>query len=185
MDKEILKWLIPLIITNIASIIGTIITWVKSSKMLPSELKGADLTNKSKELSIVEQYDLLTIKAVDNAVRLQERVNQYELDYAALKEAYELIKQELTEQNTIILHQSGIINQQATRIVSQGAQINDQEELIIGLRSDLSVEQEKNNFLTAKLDELKGVTLKPKTKPREKENPLLDKMGVKPSTEKE
>lgn len=150
-DEPLVRWLIALIISNISTFILAVVSWVKSAKMTPKEVRGADLGNVSKELSIADQFDALASKAAERAVNLQSRLTSLENQYSELKEQHGILSGKVGEQDSIIEEQSRIISEQEIRIAGQGEQIREQEELISSLRIDLNTAQETNIKLSNQL----------------------------------
>ena len=57
--QNIIGWLLGVLAVGIISIITGIYSIIRSGKLMPKELKGVDLDNRSKEVSIADQLDEL------------------------------------------------------------------------------------------------------------------------------
>ena len=73
MDPELMKWLFGAGFTGLGAIIASLISWYRSSKMIPKELEAVSLDNRKKEVSLVEQYETIVDMAVARAVNSEER----------------------------------------------------------------------------------------------------------------
>lgn len=127
------------IATGISALIVSIITWIKNARMMPRDEKKADLENKSKEISIVAQYEEMATKAAEKALAAQERLNKIEDELERMREEIDALQTKISEQDKIIKQQAAIIEQQEARLNAQQAQIASQEETINTLRNDLNI----------------------------------------------
>lgn len=165
MDPELMKWLFGAGFTGLGAIIASLISWYRSSKMIPKELEAVSLDNRKKEVSLVEQYETIVDMAVARAVNSEERFCKLEGENRMLRDDMKLLGKQLDEQRELIKEQAETIALQTTRLNSQGIRIQEQEELISSLRMDLTVAQEYSNELMAQLKE-KDIT--PKVNSRKK-----------------
>ena len=165
MDPELMKWLFGAGFTGLGAIIASLISWYRSSKMIPKELEAVSLDNRKKEVSLVEQYETIVDMAVARAVNSEERFCKLEGENRTLRDDMKLLGKQLDEQRELIKEQAETIALQTTRLNSQGIRIQEQEELISSLRMDLTVAQEYSNELMAQLKE-KDIT--PKVNSRKK-----------------
>lgn len=163
MDSELMKWLVGAGFTGLGAVIASVISWYRSSKMIPKELEGMSLDNRQKEVSLVEQYDTIVDMAVARAVNSEERFCKLEGENKTLREDIKLLGKQLDEQRGLIKEQAETIALQTARLNSQGVRIQEQEELITSLRMDLTSAQEYSNQLMLQLKE-KNIT--PKENPK-------------------
>jgi len=169
------NWLLAFILTNFVTIVGAVFAWVRAIKMTPKEVKGAELDNKNKEVSLAEQFNNLAIKAAEQTVFAQSRLEKIEKDYNILKEAHDSLVAKVAEQGIILKDQARTIETQNLRINQQDIKINEQEELIACLRSDLDASTEYNNMLIAQMKE-RNITPVQSTKHRKTNGKSLDSM---------
>jgi hypothetical protein len=163
MDSELMKWVFGVGFTGLGAIITAIISWIRTSKMIPKELESMNLENRQKEVSLVEQYDTIVDMAVARAVNSEERFCKLEGENKTLREDIKLLGKQLDEQKELIKEQAKTIALQTSRLNSQGIRIQEQEELIGSLRMDLTSAQEYSNQLMLQLKE-KNIT--PKENPK-------------------
>lgn len=109
--QDVIGWVIGLFASSIIAIVVGIISIIKSGRMLPKDLRKADLENKDKEVSIADQLDEIATRAADRALKTQERLDNLEVDYLVLKNR-------VTEQDQIIREQAKIIKEQSERLKS-------------------------------------------------------------------
>lgn len=166
-EDNLITWIIVGLLTNLSALIAGIIAWIRSAKMMPKEVKGADLSNRSKEVSIADQFDALATKAAERAVQIQTRLSRIESDYDTLKSEHDKLSTKVFEQEKVIREQELTISNQTCRINMQEKKIEDQDEIIATLRYDLDLAQEYNTKLRLQLTEFNIVPLenpKPKRK---------------------
>lgn len=144
--QDLIVWIIGALLINLSTLAISIISWVKSAKMMPKEIKGADLNNISKEISIANQYDELATKAAEKALKLQERLDKIEDDYDSLSE-------KVDAQDIIIKQQAAIIKEQSARLDAQDTKIKEQEEEIENLKCELNNSQLYNYALISQMKE--------------------------------
>jgi hypothetical protein len=137
--QNLLEFIVALVFMNLSAIVIAVIAWRKSSKMLPKELKGADLENRTKELELADRYDSIAQKAADKAIKLQERLDTLESGQLILK-----IK---------VDEQAILITQQTTVIEAQSERMNSQEEEIAALVCELSNYRDYTNALIEQIKE--------------------------------
>lgn len=163
MDSELTKWLFGAGFAGLGAIIGSVISWYRSSKMIPKELEGMSLDNRQKEVSLVEKYDSIVDMAIARAVNSEERFCRLEGENKELRADVKSLGQQLDEQRELIKEQAATISLQTARLNSQGIRIQEQEELITSLRMDLTQAQEYSSQLMLQLKE-KNIT--PKENPK-------------------
>lgn len=147
--KEVIGWIIGLFSTSVVALIIGIISIIRSGKMLPRDLKGADLTNKekekvidgadldnrAKELDLIERYDGLiadlTIK-YDTLKKEYENIkNENETlrdDYIILKDEQLILREKINSQDIVINHQTSIIEEQKEEITMLMCELNNYKE---------------------------------------------------------
>ena len=121
---EIIKWVIVIGIASILSAVASAIAIIKASKLLPKELKGADLDNISKELSIAEQFDIIATKAANKTIATESRLEDLEACHIELKGKIESQDVIISEQTRIILEQNKKIEEQSKKIDAQEVEIS-------------------------------------------------------------
>lgn len=133
-------WMITTAITTISSLVLGIITWFKSAKMMPKEITKADLENKGKELSLVEQYDEIATMAALRAVNAEQRFQSLENENKEMRER--LLSQEKT-----INEQSETMRMQSIRLDGQEERMKAQDKEIVELVQELTLSQAYNAAL--------------------------------------
>jgi hypothetical protein len=78
--QNLVIWFIVTGGISIISIITGIITIIKSGKMLPKELDGADLSNKEKDVDIASKMDDLLTNAIAKAVDWQGKFDRLDAE---------------------------------------------------------------------------------------------------------
>lgn len=146
LTKEVIVWILVVIGTNLSAVILAVLSWIKAAKMIPREIKGSDLDNRSKEVSIADQLDELATRAADKAIKSQERLDKLESDY-------DLLKDKVQTQDDIIKDQADIINKQSIRLDLQEKKIMEQEEEITLLKCELNNAQLYNQALISQMRE--------------------------------
>ena len=184
MDSELTKWLFGAGFTGLGAIVGSLISWYRSSKMIPKELEAMSLDNRKKEVSLVEQYDTIVDMAVARAVNSEERFCKLEGENRTLRDDMKLLGKQLDEQRELIKEQAETIALQTARLNSQGIRIQEQEELISSLRMDLTVAQEYSNELMAQLKE-KDITPSEKPKVKRRNSKTNDQLEIPSQTNTE
>lgn len=157
--QELIKWLVASIGTSFVAIVGAVFVWIRAIKMIPKEVKGAELDNKGKEASVADQFNTIALKAAEQAVTLQARLGRIEGDYNILKTAHDLLASKVVEQDLALKDQSRTIEAQTLRLNQQGIKLVEQEELITSLRFDLDTTNEYNSALIAQMKEKNLVPL--------------------------
>ena len=145
-NTEIIKWIVGAGITTIVSLFISIITAIKSAKMMSRDLKAADLENKKTEISIADQYDMLATRASERTAKIQERLDKIENENQG-------IQSQLREQKETITNQAIIIQEQSLRLDLQDKKILDQEEEISKLKCELENTKRYNSALIEQMKE--------------------------------
>lgn len=168
-QEQLINLMFGVIVTGVISIVGAIISWVRSAKMIPKEIESKNLENKERELSIVEKYDnivdIAVTRAANAAVDAEKRISKLEEENKIQRKELDNLSKRLTEQKKLISEQAQTIESQNRRINAQGIRIAEQENLITKLRSDLTEAQNYSNELALILKK-RGIThpKKPKIK---------------------
>lgn len=149
--QELITWIIVVVLTNLATIITSIFTWIRSSKMMPKELKATDLDNMGKEASVAGQFNDIATKAAEQAVNLQSKLMQIEQSYNDLKDAYDELNDRVANQEAIIQEQAKIIEHSNIRLNEQETRMSEQDEIINELKFDLNVAQQYNSELISQM----------------------------------
>ena len=160
--QNIIGWLTGVLAVGIISIITGVYSIIKSGRMLPKELKGADLENRSKEVSIADQLDELATKAAEKTLKTQEK-------YDKLEERYCLLEDRVTEQDKVINHQNALIKEQTIRLDAQEVKVKEQDDEIYLLREELEGAKLYNESLIKQMQEA-GVIPLPRPEPIVKTN---------------
>jgi chromosome segregation ATPase len=99
---ELSKWVIAIGIGAIVSTITGVILIIKAGKMMPKDLRSADLTNKEKEADVAAKMNDLADKAAEKAVNLQGKLDELEKKYDSLKVDYDSLKEKVVSQENLI-----------------------------------------------------------------------------------
>jgi len=121
--QDIAGWLIGIFATSIVTGIIGVISIIKAGKMLPRDLRGADLENKGKEIDIADKYELLADKAAQKVIKLQERLDNYETNQIKLKLGQDNLQRQIDTQAQTIQSQAATIEKQEAKIESQDIRI--------------------------------------------------------------
>lgn len=89
--QNIIGWVVGLVATSGIAIIIGIINIIKSGTMIKRDVRGADLSNKSKEVSLAEQYETLTNRATQKVLDMQERLDSIENQSISLQGSMEYV----------------------------------------------------------------------------------------------
>jgi hypothetical protein len=129
--KNISDWINGVLIASLLGNAISIINLIRSTKMLPKDLKGADLDNRTKEISMVEIYDEIATRAAGKVMEfqkmfysLQDRFVILENDNKLLKDEQRLLKDEQKLLKLKVESQDVIISEQTKTIETQNAQID-------------------------------------------------------------
>lgn len=160
--QELIYWIVGILLTSVTAGILGIINVVRAGKLLPRDMKTADLTNTSKEITVVDQYRDLTERLTERVVKLQDsleeerslsasklfllqsQVDKNEESYINLNKEYYEIKIKIETQKRIIEEQTTIISEQNKRLDLQERKITDQQVEIEVLRCELEKAKKQN-----------------------------------------
>jgi len=152
--KNATEWFFALLATSGIALILGLFNIIKSGKMLPRDIKKADLDNKSKEISIADQFNKLATDAAERALKLQEKIDMLESasvslqsNFTSLNSDYALLKDMVEAQETVIGEQAIIIEEQSKRLDLQDAKIIEQQEEIETLKCELDNTRQYNEAL--------------------------------------
>jgi chromosome segregation ATPase len=165
--------IIFLIFTNISALAASIISLIRSSKLLPKELENATLDVKEREISLAEQYENMMQKSVTDKKEILSQLDTLEHSYSSLKNVVAdkllLIEEQeirISAQDEKIEELSKKIRSQDTRIRNQNTKIRKQAEEITVLTKQLDrmeryncalIEQMKNaNIVPLDISEING-----------------------------
>jgi len=121
--QDVAGWLIGIFATSIVTGIIGVISIIRAGKMLPKDLRGADLDNREKEIDIADKYELLADKAAQKVVRLQERLDDYEANQNKLKLGQVNLQSQIDVQAKTIQSQAVTIEKQEAKIENQDIRI--------------------------------------------------------------
>jgi len=121
--QDIAGWLIGIFATSVVTGIIGVISIIRAGKMLPKDLRNADLDNREKEIDIADKYEILAEKAAQKAIQLQDRLDKYENVQLQLKTDQNDLKNKVDNQEIIIEKQASIIEKQAEKLDAQEVQI--------------------------------------------------------------
>lgn len=115
--QSLIGWVVGVGIAGIISTIVGVISIIRSGKMLPRDLKSADLENKIRETNLADQYEEIADRAAEKASRMQEK-------FEVLEVKLDEFKNQLEEQSKIITSQAETIRIQSERIDAQDIEID-------------------------------------------------------------
>ena len=149
--KELITWILVVVVTNLATIATAILSWMRAAKMMPKEVKGADLDNMGKEASVADQFNDIANKAAEQAVNLQTKLLRLEGDYNMLKSAHDELNGKVVAQDLTIKEQARVIENNNIRLNEQEIKMCEQDEVINELKFDLGVAQQYNSELIVQM----------------------------------
>lgn len=124
--QNLIGWIIGVAAVGVLSLIGSLFAIIRSGKMLPKDLKGADIKNEQDEANLAQTYKAIATEAAQDALSLNQRLSDLEI--------------KVHEQDILIM-------QQAETIKLQGEQIAAQDEIIAVLQCKLSNSEKYNKKL--------------------------------------
>jgi uncharacterized coiled-coil protein SlyX len=157
---ELVKWVIAIGFAGIISTITGIILIVKAGKMLPRELRGVDLDNKGKEVSIADQFEDIATKAADKAIKAQGELDLLE---QRMNSKISSLEEKIDNQNTII-------EDNRSEIAALKCEINNYKIYVDALIKQLRMA----NIVPVELADLNLEDCKP-SKPKRKKSIMEDK----------
>ena len=148
---KITDWVIGSLIVGILLIVTNIISIIRAGKMMPKELKGAELSNKEAEIDIVSKMDATLSNSIERALNLQSKLDD--------------LDKKLRDQNDEICDLGKKIESQNDIIKIQGDKIIALEHLSKSQKEEIDLlTTEVNNYslwTNALVDQLQNVDLKP------------------------
>jgi uncharacterized coiled-coil protein SlyX len=130
MDVEniqgLVGWIIGVGITGLISIIIGVISIIRSGKMLPKDLKGADLSNEQKEADLAKIYKGIAAETAMETIEVNKRLS--------------ILEEKVHDQDIIIMKQNETIREQGEKIAAQ-------DEIISILRCKLDNSEKYNKAL--------------------------------------
>ena len=122
--QDIAGWLIGIFATSVVTGIIGVISIIRAGKMLPKDLRNADLDNREKEIDIADKYEILAEKAAQKAIQLQDRLDKYENVQLQLKTDQNDLKNKVDNQEIIIEKQAEKLDAQEVQIKGLICEIN-------------------------------------------------------------
>jgi len=163
--QNLIGWMVGVFLVGVISVVSGVLAVVKAGKMNKREIKGADLNNKSKEISIADQFEEIATKAAEKTLNTQKQLDDLQQDYKKVLERLEEQAKLMSDQADIIDEQSNrldeqeeIIKQQNNRIDEQDRKIDDQNETIAILECKLNNSEAYNKAL---IEQMKKAELTP------------------------
>lgn len=138
--QNFLGWIIGVFAVGLLSLAGSFFAVLRSGKMLPKDLKGADIKNEQDEVNLAKAYKAIASEAAQEALQINKRVSDLE--------------EQVHEQSITIMKQSETI-----RI--QGERISAQDETIAILECKLGNSEEYNRVL---IDQMRREKIEPTPK---------------------
>jgi hypothetical protein len=129
--QNIVGWIIGVFAVGILSLAASFFAVLRSGKMLPKDLKGADIKNDQDEANLAKTYKAIATEAAQETLTINQRVS-------ALEEQ--------------VHDQSIIIMQQSETIRLQGEQIAAQDEIIAVLQCKLNNSEMYNKALIDQME---------------------------------
>lgn len=163
--QEFVTWLIGGFFVSLVTFIGGVYAIVKSGRMIPREVKGADLKNKQAELDIVKQYDEIATMASDKTLKTQERLDKIEKDYNDLKRSNDALKENyefLNNEYTSLREEHDVLK---ITVQTQEETIKRQEEEIYTLICELENARMYNDALIQQMKDKQIIPIDIKTLP--------------------
>jgi len=140
-----MMWFIGSGAISIIAIVTGVIAIIKSGKMLPKELEGADLSNKEKDVDIASKMDDLLTNAIAKAVDWQAKFDK--LDCEAREN-----KVKLDTALAMADSQGKLITIQGERILALETLSEKQKDEIVELTTEVSNYSLWTNALVAQLE---------------------------------
>ena len=131
--QGLIYWVIGIFGLSLVSLITGVYAIIRSGKMLPKELKGADLNNEGKEVDIAKLYKGLAAETALETLEVNKRLK-------ALEDKVE-------NQEGIIKNQASTIIIQSDRLDMQDKKIEQQDEIIFILECKLNNSEQYNKAL--------------------------------------
>jgi hypothetical protein len=134
--QSLIGWIIGIAGVGILSLIGSLVAIIRSGKMLPKDLRGADLKNEQDEANLAKIYKTVATEAAQETLEINKRVS--------------ILEEQVHNQSIIIM-------QQAETIKIQGEKIDAQDEIIALLECKLSNSEKYNHALIEQMQK-KSIT---------------------------
>lgn len=146
--KEIINWLVGTVIVGIVLIITNIISIIRAGKMMPKELKGADLLNKQTEIDITAKMDTMLGNSIAKALDWQKRFDE-------LDDRFRIQEEELESQKNRIIVLECLSETQKKEINVLTAEVNN-----YSLWTNALVEQlQKVDLKPIRMEDVDGIDL--------------------------
>lgn len=131
--QGLVYWVVGIFGLSLVSLATGIYGIIRSGKMLPKDLKGADLNNESKEVDIAKLYKSLATEAALETIEVGKRLDDLE--------------EKVENQEKIIKNQADIIFTQSERLDMQDKKIEEQDKTISILECKLNNSEQYNKAL--------------------------------------
>jgi uncharacterized coiled-coil protein SlyX len=138
--QGLVGWIIGVGITGLISIIIGIISIVRSGKMLPKDLKSADLANDQREADIAKIYKGIAAETAMETIEVNKRLS--------------ILEERVHNQDIIIMEQNETIREQGEKIAAQ-------DEIISILRCKLDNSEKYNKALIEQMQREKMTPISP------------------------
>jgi uncharacterized coiled-coil protein SlyX len=131
--QGLIYWVVGIFGVGLVSLVASVYAIIRSKKMFPKELKGADLSNESKEADIAKLYKGLATETALETIEVNKRLN-------ALEDKVDV-------QEEIIRKQANTITTQSERLDLQDIKIEEQSRTISILECKLNNSEQYNKTL--------------------------------------
>jgi hypothetical protein len=142
--KTIINWfndINGIVIVSIITNIGLFIKIIRDGKMLPKDLKGADLDNRTKELSLADMYDEIATKAAEKVMKMQEKYDGLEVRFDLLENDQKILKRKVEDQDILLLEYSENSVKQNKKVEYLECQLSNYEKYNSALIQQIRKEQ--------------------------------------------
>lgn len=163
--QNLIGWVVGVFLVGLISVVSGVLAVIKAGRMNKRDIKGADLINKSKEISIADQFEEIATKAAEKTLNTQLQLDKLQQDYKNVVERLEEQARLMSDQADIIDEQSNrldeqeeVIKQQNNRIDEQDKKIDDQNETISILECKLNNSEAYNRAL---IEQMKNAEITP------------------------
>lgn len=132
--QGLVGWIIGVGVTGLISIIIGVISIIRSGRMLPKDLKSADLSNEQKEADLAKIYKGIAAETAMETIEVNKRLS--------------ILEEKVHEQDIIIMKQNETIR-------AQGEKIAAQDKIISILRCKLDNSEKYNKALIEQMQKEK------------------------------
>jgi hypothetical protein len=160
--QNIIGWIIGIGASSVIAIIIGIFSIIRSGKMLPKELEGADLKNKQTEVDIAAQMDTMLTSAIAKATEWQTKFDRLDSDardnklkLSVVQETYARQEDMIKIQGARILALEALSETQKCEIVTLTVEVTNYSLWTTALVAQL----ERVNLKPVRMEEVDGVDL--------------------------